>query len=110
MFLVFWITYRVFLYNPSEVDHAVRDTLVSPAGSAGPSAARGEARYLFNRAREFAKAGRTDQAIGLLKRVVTRYKMTQTATEARMVAGASRSHIPPAVPEGPAVVADRSTR
>ncbi len=106
MFLVFWITYRVFLYNPSEVDLASESPSTTPPLPQDRPPVESEARYLFNRARDFAKAGRTDQAIGLLNSLVSRYKMTQAAAEARIVLERPARNIP-LFPEGPVVLAEK---
>ena len=49
---------------------------------------------MFDRAREYAKAGRTDQAISLLETVVKSYKGTRTADEASQALGGPSKTFP----------------
>src|SRR5207248_3520988 len=65
-----------------------------------------EARYTFNRAQEYAKNGRTDQAVGLLKQVVAVYKGSPTAAEAKAALDRP-AHNLPLFPTGPAIVAEQ---
>ena len=106
VFLVFWITYRTFLYDPSEVDLSPELPATAAPVAQVRAPADDEARYLFNRAREFAKANRPDQAIGLLKRVIAGYKGTQTALEAQAALDRP-AHRLPLFPERLAVVAEQ---
>jgi sulfatase modifying factor 1 len=106
VFLLFWITYSVFLSDPSDVEMTAELPSSPPPVPQVNLPPEDQARYLFNRAREVAKAGRPDEAINTLKRVVASYKGTQTAVEARM-ALERPSHNLPLFPDGPAVVAEQ---
>jgi formylglycine-generating enzyme required for sulfatase activity len=78
-----WITYRVFLYDPGpKVLSGDDPTLTYGPPEARPSLDQ-EARFMYSRAHDDFKAGRTDQAIEMLKRVVKVYKGTPTAADAQ---------------------------
>jgi hypothetical protein len=64
--LMVWITYRVFLYEPSTITVLAEDPMMmaGPPLFRPPSDVDKEARYTLNNAQEYAKNGRTDQAIG----------------------------------------------
>jgi formylglycine-generating enzyme required for sulfatase activity len=62
-----------------------------------------EARFMFNRAQEFDKNGRTDQAVGMLKRVVKVYKDTPTARASKAALNRGEQHLP-LFGDGPVVV------
>ncbi len=89
-----WITYRVFLYDPGPKVIAGED----PTLTSGPPDARAsldqEARFMFNRAREDDKNGRTDLAIAMLKRVIKTYKGTQTALDAQCALDRPKQNLP----------------
>ena len=53
-----------------------------------------EAQSMFDRAREYAKAGRTDQAISLLETMVKSYKGTRTADEASKALERPKQNLP----------------
>jgi formylglycine-generating enzyme required for sulfatase activity len=104
--LMAWITYRMFLYDPNAVDIPDQEASVA----FGPPEVRlppdYEARFMLDRAHEYAKGGRTDQAVAMLKRVATVYKGTPTATEAKAALERPQHHLP-LFPDGPAIVAER---
>ena len=83
VFLMVWITYRVFLYDPNPIDVTTGADVTATQGS--PEIRLNldqEARFMFNQA-DRNKQGQTDQAVALLTRVVAVYKGTQTAAEAK---------------------------
>lgn len=86
IFLIFgWIGYRLFLYDPGAVEASADDS--DPVASFGPAQPKrdldGEARAMFNRAQDSARAGRTEQAVTLLENIAKVYKGTKTAAEAK---------------------------
>ena len=102
-----WIFYRVLFHDPTDPSLYAEEPAVTQAlPEARPSSLDGEALYMFNRAKEYAKQNRTDQAIGMLKRVVASYKGTTAAAEARVALERPKQGLP-LFPEGPAVVALR---
>lgn len=68
-----------------------------------------EARILFDRARDFAKTGKVDQAVALLKRVVTRYPTTQSGLDSKDALDRPPENLPLFL-DRPAVVARPGTR
>ena len=65
------------MYDP--VGIAVTNSPEPTANQPGPDAPLSldqEARFMYNRAQEFAKSGRSDQAVAMLNRVVKVYKGT----------------------------------
>jgi formylglycine-generating enzyme len=64
-----------------------------------------EARAMFVRAREFAKNGRSDEAVALLEKLVKTYKTTKTAGEAREALKRPEQNLPLFL-DRPAVQAD----
>ena len=73
--LVLWIGYRTFLYDPSSIDIPFDDPSAAYQGAPEPKPSKdGEARFMFNRAQDLYKNGRSDQAIAMLNNVVTVYK------------------------------------
>jgi formylglycine-generating enzyme len=79
-----WSFYRVFLYDP--VGFIVTDSPEPAASQPGPDAPQSldqEARFMYNRAQEFAKTGRADQAMAMLQRVVKVYKGTPSARDSK---------------------------
>jgi formylglycine-generating enzyme len=89
-----WITYRVFLYNPSPVeatDDNGATAQSSPEIRPNPDQ---EARFLFNQAQQQDKRGQTDQAVAMLNRVVKVYKGTQTAAEAKAALDRPKHNLP----------------
>jgi len=100
-----WITYRVFLYDPGpKIGSGDDPTLTSGPPEARPSLDQ-EARFMFNRAREDAKNGRTDQAIEMLKRVIKVYKGTPTAADAQVALDRPKQNLPLFI-ERPTVLAE----
>ncbi len=106
VFLLVWITYSVFLGNAGEIEQSAELPSSPPPIPHVSLPLDDQARYLFNRARELAKAGRADDAINTLKRVVAVYKGTQTAVEARMALERPSRNLP-LFPDGPAVLAEQ---
>ncbi|MFI5455821.1 MAG: SUMF1/EgtB/PvdO family nonheme iron enzyme [Isosphaerales bacterium] len=100
-----WITYRTFFYDPSPIDVPADDPKLAMSGPEPRAALDQEARFMFNRAYEFAKSGHTDQAIAMLNRVVKVYKGTPTATEAQAALDRPQQNLP-LFTDRPAVVAE----
>jgi formylglycine-generating enzyme required for sulfatase activity len=100
-----WITYRVFLYDPGPNVSTASD----PMMTSGPPEVRPsldqEARFMFNRAREDAKNGRTDQAMVMLQRVTKVYKGTPTAADAQAALDRPKQNLPLFI-ERPTVLAE----
>src|SRR5262249_28495784 len=93
--LTAWIAYRVFRHDPSDAVPSADDLATAPATSPEPRPPLDhEARFMFNRAREDAKDGRTDQAVAMLKRVISVYKGTPTAAEARAALDRPNQNLP----------------
>jgi len=83
-FLVVWIVYRAFLYDPVPIDMtASGDPAASQSGPETRLSLDHEARFMYNRAQEFAKGGRTEQALAMLNRVIKVYKGTPTAKDSQ---------------------------
>ena len=102
-----WIFYRVLFHDPTDPSLYAEEPITTQAlPEARPSSLDGEALYMFNRAKEYAKQNRTDHAIGMLKRVVASYKGTTAAAEARVALERPKQGLP-LFPDGPAVVAVR---
>jgi formylglycine-generating enzyme len=100
-----WITYRVFLYDPGpKIAPGDDSTLTSGAPEARPPLDQ-EARFMFNRAREDAKNGKTDQAIEMLKRVIKVYKGTPAAADAQAALDRPNQNLPLFI-ERPTVLAE----
>ena len=103
--LACWITYRVFLYDPSPID------VTDDNGAAAQSSPEirpnpdQEARFMYNQAHEHAKNGQTDQAIKMLIKVVAVYKGTQTAAEAKAALDRPKHNLP-LFTDRPTVVAE----
>ncbi len=103
--LLLWIGYRTFLYDPSSIDIPFDDPSTAYQGAPEPKPSKdGEARFMFNRAEELYKNGRSDQAIAMLNKVVTAYKGTATADEASAALDRSEKDLP-LFATGPIVVA-----
>ena len=84
VFLFVLIVYRTFLSDPVPIASAsAGDATATPPGSGVRLSPDQEARVMFNRAQDFAKDGRTDQAVAMLKVVVKVYKGTPTAGESK---------------------------
>jgi formylglycine-generating enzyme len=90
-----WGLYRVFLYDPVGI---------GPTGSAEQTASQTspeprstldqEAHFMFERAREFAKNDRTDQAVAMLNRVLKVYKGTAAARESKLALERAEKNLP----------------
>jgi formylglycine-generating enzyme len=80
-----WSIYRVFLYDPVglNVTSSVEPTAGSQSGPEAKLTRDQEAHFMFNRAQDLAKDGRTDQAVAMLDRVIKVYKGTPTAGESK---------------------------
>jgi sulfatase modifying factor 1 len=104
--LLLWIGYRTFLYDPSTIDIPYDDPTTAHQGGPEPKPSKdGEARFMFNRAQDYAKNGRADQAIAMLNKVVKAYKETPAADEARAALDRSEKNLP-LFATGPIVVAE----
>ncbi len=107
LMLFCYIGYRILFGDDSRsVDMMAEEPSTPQALPTAHLSLDHEARYMLNRAQEFAKAGRTDQAIGMLKRVVSSYKGTESAAEARAALDRPGQNLP-LFPDGPAVLAER---
>ncbi len=107
VFLFCYIGYRVLFGPSSEADLSAQEPpMTQAAAPAGSDALEREARYMLHRAQEFAKGGRIDQAVGMLKRVEASYKGTLSAAEAHAALERPK-HKLPLFPEGPALLAER---
>jgi len=84
------------------------ETKAAPAPPAMRSSLDQEARFMFNRAREDAKNGRTDQAIEMLKRVIKVYKGTPTAANAQAALDRPNQNLPLFI-DRPTVLAESET-
>jgi sulfatase modifying factor 1 len=90
-----WSIYRVFLYDPVGLD-ATSSADAAPHKSSPevrPSLDQ-EAGFMVGRAQEFAKNGRTDQAVAMLNRVLKVYKGTPAAREATAALDRSAKNLP----------------
>ena len=117
VFLFGWTIYRVFLYDP--VGIVVTSSPEPTANRPGPDAPLSldqEARFMYNRALEFAKSGRSDQAVAMLNRVVKVYKGTPSARDSKAALDRAGNNLPlfgdnplvmaqPDAPKAPAVPA-----
>jgi len=105
VFLVSFITYRTFFYDPSPLDVPAGDgTLTLGAPEPHPSLDQ-EARFMFYRAYGLAKDRKTDQAIAMLKVVVKVYKGTPTASQAQAALDRPGQNLP-LFSDSPVVVAE----
>jgi formylglycine-generating enzyme required for sulfatase activity len=103
--LVGWIVYRTFIYDPSPIDNSSDDMALATSVPERSQSLEQEARFLFNRAHESAKLGRTDQAISILNRVVKVYKGTPTAEDAKVALERPKQNLP-LFTDRPVVVAE----
>jgi formylglycine-generating enzyme len=94
VFLSIWIFYRAFLYDPSPIDVTNEDPTIAPAGPEVRPSRDLEARFMIDKAREFAKNGRPDLAIAKLNDIVKIYKGTQTAADAQAALDRSAKDLP----------------
>jgi hypothetical protein len=100
-----WITYRVFLYNPSPIDVTEDNGALAQSSPEIRPNPDQEARFMYNQAHERAKSGQTDQAIKMLTRVAAVYKGTQTAAEAKAALDRPKHNLP-LFTDRPTVVAE----
>jgi formylglycine-generating enzyme required for sulfatase activity len=106
VFLMVWITYRVFLYDPSGITITAEElALPQQATPEIRPPLDFEARFMFNQAREYAKNRQTDHAVAMLRQVVGVYKGTPTASEAKAALDRTNRNLP-LFPDGPAIVAE----
>ncbi len=103
--LLCWITYRVFLYDPGPKIVAGDEPTLTYGPSEPRSALDQEARFMFNRAREDDKNGRTALAIEMLEKVIKVYKGTPTAADAKTALDRSQHSLPLFV-DSPTVLAE----
>ncbi len=80
----------------------IRRSWSRPHPAVRPSARASKPATCSMKAEEFAKGGRTDQAVGMLKRIVASYKGTQSAVEARAALERPKRNLP-LFPDGPAL-------
>ncbi len=89
-----WIFYQLFLYDPNR-DRGDRRRASSPAAAPVPKRDLDlEARSMLERARDHAKAGRTQQAIELLATLTKSYQGTKTAAEAKEALERPKQNLP----------------
>ena len=100
-----WITYRVFLYNPSPIDVTDDNGAMAQSSPEVRPNPDQEARFMYNQAHEHAKNGQTDQAIKMLTKVAAVYKGTQTAAEAKAALDRPKHNLP-LFTDRPTVVAE----
>ena len=95
-FVIFgYIIYNLFIYDPNPI--IVTSGEEPPPPSVAPPPKKDldpEARALFGRAQEFAKARQTDKAIQLLETVVKSYPKTRTASEASKALERPKQNLP----------------
>jgi formylglycine-generating enzyme len=104
--LCMWIFYSVFLYDPIPIV-ATADSVPTASQSSGPELRLSfdeEARFMLNRAQEFARNGRTGQAVAMLNRVVKVYKGTPTAKVCIAALDRANNNLP-LFSDGPLIVA-----
>ena len=90
-----WTFYRVFLYDPVGIiaTNSPEPTANQP-GPGAPVSLEQEARFMYNRAQEFAKTGRADQALAMLQRVVKVYKGTPSARDSKAALDRAGNNLP----------------
>ncbi len=104
-----WIVYGMIFSGSGDftVDAVEMPAQEAMAMLPGPKMSREpEARYMLDRAREYAKRGKTKESLAMLKRVVSVYKGTQVAGEAQAALDRPRQGLP-LFPDGPYVVAQK---
>ena len=100
-----WSIYRVFLYDPVGLDvSGSADQTASQSSPEPRSTLDQESHFMLERAREFAKNGRTDQAVAMLNRVLKVYKGTAAATESKAALDRADKNLP-LFPDRPLVLA-----
>jgi formylglycine-generating enzyme len=100
-----WITYRVFLYDPSPIE--VTDDYGAAAKSSPeirPNLDQ-EAQFMYNQAHQQAEHGHPEQAVALLTKLVKVYKGTQTAAAAKTALDHPKHNLPLFI-DTPAVLAE----
>jgi formylglycine-generating enzyme len=90
-----WTIYSVFLRDPIGITatNSPEPTANQP-GPEAPLSLDQEARFMYNRAQEFAKSNRSDQAVAMLNRVVKVYKGTPSARESKAALDRAANHLP----------------
>jgi formylglycine-generating enzyme len=93
--LFVWVLYSVFLRDPVPltVTSAGGPTDAQP-GPGVRSSLDQEARYMYNRAQEFARTDRADQAVAMLNQVIKVYKDTPTAKDSKAALDRAKNHMP----------------
>ena len=101
-----WTFYRVFLYDPIGIiaTNSPEPTANQP-GPDAPMSLDQEARFMYNRAQEFAKTGRADQALAMLQRVVKVYKGTPSARDSKAALDRAGKNLP-LFSDSPLVIAE----
>jgi formylglycine-generating enzyme len=90
-----WSIYRVFLYDPVGLElTGSADQTASQSSPEPRSTLDQEAHFMFERAREFAKNDRTDQAVAMLNRVLKVYKGTAAARESKAALDRAEKKLP----------------
>ena len=91
-----YIIYSLFIYDPNPIIVTSGDEPPAPPSVVPPPKKDLdlEARALFGRAQEFAKAKQNDKAIQLLETVVKSYPGTRTAVEASKALERPKQHFP----------------
>lgn len=108
--IVGWIVYGMIF---SGSDELAVDAVELPPQALTPMPATAqsrepEARYMLDRAREYARRGQAGQAIGMLNRIVSVYKGTVAAREAEAALARPGQHLP-LFPDGPFVLASKTS-
>jgi formylglycine-generating enzyme required for sulfatase activity len=106
--LLGWITYRGLFAPRAPVAAPADDPILALAKPPPGLSPDQEAHFMFNRAHEFAKNGRTDQAIAMLNRVIKVYKGTAAAGEAQAALDRPKKNLP-LFSDRPLVVAEAET-
>jgi formylglycine-generating enzyme required for sulfatase activity len=89
-----WIFYQLFLYDPNTGEASTEEP---PAAAFAPAPKRdldGEARSMFDRAQEKARAGNTKEAQRLLEQLAKAYNGTRTAAEANAALERPKNNLP----------------
>ena len=105
-----WTIYRAFLYDPVGLNVTnTPEPTFSPSGPESKAALDQEAaRFMFNRAQELAKNGRTDQAVAMLNKVAKVYKGTPSGKESKAALDRASKNLP-LFSDSPLVVAQPET-
>ncbi len=90
-----WSIYRVFLYDPVGIDATSSpEVTVTPSRPEVRPKLDQEAHFMFERAHEFAKNDRPDQAVAMLNSVLKVYKGTPAAREAKAALDRAEKKLP----------------